>query len=160
VLAFVQNIHYAWRRVCKSFQNIDNRYEQGKGKAENMVDPQNFTDRMLETENLTDALEDEEADFLLNWGVAKLKQKLVDIEDSGAADEYTNALMGFMRSLNQIAGDLENLQAESLVQLAERRRKAFGTGREMEAEAFEEESARLKAMTTHQAIEYLLLDKE
>jgi hypothetical protein len=30
----------------------------------------------------------------------------------------------------------------------------------MEAEAFEEESARLKAMTTHQAIEYLLLDKE
>jgi hypothetical protein len=75
-----------------------------------MIDPQIFIDKMLETENLTDALEDEQANFLFNWGVDKLKQKLGEFTDSEAAGEYTNALMGFMRYLNQIAGDLENLQ--------------------------------------------------
>jgi hypothetical protein len=64
--------------------------------------------------------------------------------------------MGFMRSLNQIAGDLENVQPERLVQLAERRRKAFGTGQEVAAEASVEVAARLKLMTPHEAIEYLL----
>jgi hypothetical protein len=127
-----------------------------KEKDNSMIDPQNFIDRMLEVENLTDALEDDEADFLLKWGVAQLKQKLGEVEDDEAAGEYTNALMGFMRTLNQIVGDLENLQPESLVDLAERRRKALGAKQEMAAEAVEEEAARLKAMTARQAIEYLL----
>jgi hypothetical protein len=127
-----------------------------KEKANSMIDQQIFIDRMLETENLTDALEDEQANFLLNWGVAQLKQKLGEIEGNEAAGEYTNALMGFMRSLNQIAGDLENVQPERLVQLAERRRKAFGTGQEVAAEASVEVAARLKLMTPHEAIEYLL----
>jgi SAM-dependent MidA family methyltransferase len=125
-----------------------------------MVDPQNFIDQMLGTENLTDALEDEQADFLLHWGVVQLKQKLAETEDSEAAGEYTNALMGFMRTLNQIAGDPENIQPESLVQLAERRNIAFGAARKMAEDAFSEEAAQLKAMTPQQAIEYLLQDKE
>jgi hypothetical protein len=125
-----------------------------------MVDPQNFIDRMLETESLTDKLEDEQADLLLKWGVIQLKQKLAEIEDGEAAGEYTNALMGFMRTLNQIAGDLENLQPESLVQLAERRKKALGAGQEMAAGASQEMAARLKAMTPRQAIEFLLQEKE
>jgi hypothetical protein len=68
--------------------------------------------------------------------------------------------MGFMRTLNQIAGDLENLQPESLVQLAERRKKALGAGQEMAAGASQEMAARLKAMTPRQAIEFLLQEKE
>ncbi len=123
-----------------------------------MIDPQNFIDRMLETENLTDALEDEEADFLLNWGVTQLKQRLGEIEDKEAAGEYTNDLMDFMRSLNQITGNLENIQPESLVQLVGRRKKAFGAGQKTAMEALDEVAARLQTMTPHEAIEYLLQD--
>jgi hypothetical protein len=125
-----------------------------------MIDPQSFIDRMLETESLTDALEDEPADLLLKWGVVQLKQKLAEIEDVEAAGEYTNILMGFIRALNQIAGDLENLQPESLVQLVECRKKALGAGQEMAAGAFQEMAARLRAMTPHQAIEFLLQEKK
>ena len=80
-----------------------------------MIDPQNFIDRMLETENLTDALEDEDADYLLNWGVAQLKEKLGKFDDKKDAGEYTNALMSFMRTVNQITGNLESIQPEDLV---------------------------------------------
>ena len=121
-----------------------------------MVDPQTFIDRMLEVENLTDALEDEDADYLLNWGVAQLKGRLGSIEDSEAAGEYTNDLMGFMRALNQIAGDLENVQTDKLVQLSERRQKALGPGQELAADAYDETVARLTTMRPREAIEFLL----
>ena len=121
-----------------------------------MIDPQNFISRMLEVENLTDALEDEDANYLLNWGVAQLKLKLGNIEDREAAGEYTNDLMGFLRALNQVTGNLENLQPEGLVQLAERRQKAFGPGQEPAVENYDKAIARLKMMTPRQAIDYLL----
>ena len=121
-----------------------------------MVDPQSFIDRILEVENLTDALEDDEADFLLNWGVEQLKQKLQKIEDNEAAGEYTNALMGFMRSVNQIAGNLEGIQPEDLVQLAELRQQAFGPGQALAVDGFGEAAARLKSMTARQSVEFLL----
>ena len=121
-----------------------------------MVEPQNFIDRMLEVENLTDALEDDDADYLLNWGVEQLKGSLSRIEDMEAAGEYANNLMGFMRTLNQIAGDLENIQPESLVQLEERRQKALGSEQGQAADSIEVASTRLKMLTPHQALEYLL----
>jgi hypothetical protein len=111
---------------------------------------------MLETENLTDALEDDDADFLLNWGVVQLKQKLGEFEDREAAGEYTNNLMGFMRTLNQISGDLENIQPEDLPILAEHRQKAFGPRQESAADTYDEAATRLKGMTPRQALEYLL----
>ncbi len=121
-----------------------------------MVDPQNFIDRMLEVENLTDELEDEDAEFLLNWGVEHLKEQLGNIEDGEAAGEYTNALMGFMRTVNQIAGNLESVQPEDLVQLAEYRRQAFTQGQVLAKDTFDEAAAHLKTMTPHQSVEYLL----
>jgi hypothetical protein len=121
-----------------------------------MVDQRNFIDRMLEVENLTDALEDDDAKLLLNWGVKQLKQKLSSIEDNEAAGEYSNNLMGFMRTLNQIAGNLENVQPESLAQLAEYRRKALGPRQELAGEAYKDIAARIKEMTPRKAIEYLL----
>jgi hypothetical protein len=121
-----------------------------------MIDPQNFIDRMLEVENLTDTLEDDDADYLLNWGVEHLKEKLGTIEDSEAAGEYTNNLMCFMRKLNQIAGDLENIQPEYLAQLAERRQLVLGAGLDAAAEPFDVAANRLKMMTPRQALEYLL----
>ena len=113
-----------------------------------MDDPQIFIDRMLEVENLTDALEDEDAEYLINWGVARLKEGLGKIEDREAAGEYTNNLMGFMRTLNQISGDLENIRAEDLAVLADHRQKTFGAAQEV--------ATRLKGMKPRQVLEYLL----
>jgi len=121
-----------------------------------MIDPQNFIDRMLETENLTDALEDEDADYLLNWGVAQLKEKLGKFDDKKDAGEYTNALMSFMRTVNQITGNLESIQPEDLVQLGGLRLKVFGPGQELAMDVYGEAVARLKTMTPHQSVEYLL----
>lgn len=121
-----------------------------------MADPQNFIDRMLEVENLTDALEDEEADFLVNWGIAKLKGSLAKINDYEEAGEYTNDLMAFIRTVNQIAGDLENIQPEKLAQLAERRINALEPGDAVGMVTCSEAAAQLATMSTHQALEYLL----
>ena len=121
-----------------------------------MNGPQNFIDRMLEVENLTDTLEDDDADFLLNWGVAQLKGRLISINDSDAAGKYTNELIGFMRTVNQIAGDLENIQPDKLAQLAEFRQKALGRGQALGAETYGEALDRLGTMTPRQALEYLL----
>jgi hypothetical protein len=38
-----------------------------------------FKDRILETKNLTDELEDADADWLLNWGINVLDQVLIDV---------------------------------------------------------------------------------
>jgi hypothetical protein len=125
-------------------------------KVNPMADPQNFIDRMLETENLSEYLEDEDADYLINWGVAQLKENIGKIEDINAAGEYTNDLMGFMRILNQIAGNLDNIQQDKLVQLAGRRQKAFGPGRELAPEEYGAVTSCLEAMTPRQALDYLL----
>jgi hypothetical protein len=121
-----------------------------------MTDPQIFIDRMLEVENLTDALEDEDAEFLLDWGVAQLKERLRKIEDREAAGKYTNNLMGFMRTLNQISGDLENIQPEDLAALAEHRKKTFGEALVQAPESYDETANRLKGMKARQVLEYFL----
>ena len=121
-----------------------------------MADPQKFVDRMLEAENLTDYLEDGDADYLINWGVAQLRESIGKIEDITTAGEYTNNLMGFLRTLNQIAGNLGNIQPGDLVQLAERRQKAFGPGRDLTPGDYLEAASRLETMTPRQAIDYLL----
>ena len=121
-----------------------------------MADPRKFIDRMLETENLTDYLEDDDADYLINWGVAQLREKVEKIEDLDAAGESANDLMGFMRQLNQVAGNLGNIQQADLVQLTERHQKAFGPGRDLTSDAYVVAASQLAAMTPHQAIDYLL----
>jgi hypothetical protein len=121
-----------------------------------MADQQKFIDRMLEAENLTDYLEDDDADYLTNWGIAQLKEIIGKIEDIPTAGEYTNYLMGFLRTLNQITGNLDNIQQDDLVQLVERRQKAFGPWRDLTPGDYIEATSRLEAMTPRQAIDYLL----
>lgn len=121
-----------------------------------MTDPQNFIDRMLEVENLTDSLEDEDADYFLNWGIAKLKEQLEKTDDNDAAGEYTNDLMCFMRTLNQIAGNLEYIQPEELAELAACRQRALGSEQGLTKARFGDAATILKTMAQRQAVEYLL----
>ena len=122
-----------------------------------MTDPQKFIDRMLEAENLTDYLEDEDADYLIDWGVTQLREKLGQIEDDSIAGEFANNLMGFIRKLNQIAGNLENVLPANVFQLADRHQKAFGgPERDLIQSDYLKPASDLVVMTPRQAIDYLL----
>lgn len=81
------------------------------------MDRQIFVDRLLETENLTDQLEDDEANLLLNWGVAKIDGLIEGITDHEAAGEKVNQLMHVMRSLNALAGNPTGISTQGLVEL-------------------------------------------
>jgi hypothetical protein len=69
------------------------------------MDRQTAIERITETENLTDGLEDDDANWLLDWGIARVDGLLAGISDGDAAGEKLNQLMAVMRSLNQIAAD-------------------------------------------------------
>jgi hypothetical protein len=121
-----------------------------------MADPQKFVDRMLEIENLTDNLEDNDANFLLNWGVDRLKKIVEPEADDESAGQRANQLHGFMRTLNQVSADLENVHQEDLAKLAECARGAFGTGQDLKPEDFAGKASTLKGMSQRQAIDQLI----
>lgn len=91
-------------------------------------------DRILETENLTDGLEDEDANWLLDWGVDQVPELIGGINDNEAAGTKVNELMAVMRRLNQITADRAvkppQALAEDIQTLAQTNRQAFGAGRE------------------------------
>src|SRR5450631_495885 len=73
------------------------------------MDPQRAKERILENENLTDNLDDEAADWLLNWGIGHLNGLVGSIQDEDSAGEKINALMAVMRQLNRIGGILSSV---------------------------------------------------
>ncbi len=87
-------------------------------------------ERITETENLTDSLEDQDANWLLDWGIGHLHDLISSIEDEDAAGEKVHDLMAVMRKLNQIAGDktvkAPNDLAEDVREFASLFAKTFG----------------------------------
>lgn len=73
-------------------------------------------DRILETENLTDALDGDSANWLIDWAVAQIPTLLHDVTDEAAADEIIYNLMQTMRTLNGLGADAAELPAEDLVE--------------------------------------------
>ncbi len=71
-------------------------------------------DRILETENLTDSLEDDDANWLIDWGIERVRPLIAGIEDDEAAGEKVNQLMAVMRRLNQITADRKVKSAAEL----------------------------------------------
>jgi hypothetical protein len=80
------------------------------------MDKQLFIDRILETENLTDELEDADANWLLAWGTGQLDAVLGGVEDETAAGDRVNALMAVMRVINRIAGKYGDLPEDRLME--------------------------------------------
>lgn len=78
------------------------------------MDKERFTERILETENLTDELEDAEAQWLLDWGIAALDPLLEGLEDAEIAGAKVNALMAVMRKLNRLVGGRDGKTSEEL----------------------------------------------
>jgi hypothetical protein len=78
------------------------------------MNEQTAIDRILETENLTDGLEDDDANWLIDWGVERVRPLIAGIEDDEAAGEKVHQLMTVMRKLNQITADRQVKSAEDL----------------------------------------------
>jgi hypothetical protein len=51
------------------------------------MDRQAAIDRITETENLTDGLEDDDANWLLDWGAAQVDGLVTGIKDADAEGE-------------------------------------------------------------------------
>jgi hypothetical protein len=94
------------------------------------MDRQTAIDRITETENLTDGLDDDDANWLLDWGVAQVDGLVTGIKDEDAAGEKLNQLMSVMRTLNQIAADRAakppDALADDIRTFLERYQQAFG----------------------------------
>lgn len=94
------------------------------------MDRQTAIDRITETENLTDGLEDDDANWLLDWGIAQVDGLVTGIKDEDAAGEKLNQLMSVMRTLNQIAADRAAKSPDALASdistFLERYQQAFG----------------------------------
>ena len=126
------------------------------------MDKQPFIERMLELENLTDELEDEEASWLLEWGTSQMESVLAGIEDSETAGNRANALMAVMRKINRIAGSYKDKDPHSLaVELADLGllcQQAFGPAggqAQIKPAALDEAAQKLARLTTQQALEFL-----
>ncbi len=80
------------------------------------MDKERFTERILETENLTDELEDADANWLLDWGIARLDAVLLGVKDEETAGNRVNALMAVMRKINRITGSYTSQSPQALAE--------------------------------------------
>jgi hypothetical protein len=124
------------------------------------MDTQRFVDRMLETENLTDELEDADAQRLLDWGFARLESLLDGIEDPEAAGEKVNALMALMRKLNRLAGGAAGgdpqMLAGELARLDELSRALYPDAGPRDPQTCQQAALELSALEPGPALDYLL----
>jgi hypothetical protein len=118
-----------------------------------------FVERMLEVENLTDELEDDQANWLLHWGISRLDQVLEGAADADAAGEKANALMAVMRKINRMTGARTTVDPETLGQdfatLSGLFAAAFGKATIVTPAECSLAAARLAKLSHQEAVEYL-----
>lgn len=121
------------------------------------MDADFFIGRILETENLTDNLEDADAKKLLNWGIQHVGAL---IGDPSSAHDNVNALMGLLRQINRIAPDAASKDpqalAADLAALAEAAERTLGVSPPRDGEALHNLAVSLAAMPPAQAIDTLI----
>jgi hypothetical protein len=124
------------------------------------MNKERYRERILETENLTDELEDAQAGWLLQWGIACLDQLLEGTFDNQeVAGKKINELMAVMRKINSMVGASPaagpgRLAAE-FATFNDLFNSAFKLERNLtDAECFSA-AAQLKQFSPQQALEYL-----
>ena len=123
------------------------------------MDKQLYKDRILESENLTDELQDADARWLLDWGVGQLEPLLQTVSGEDEADEKVTALMGALRKINRMLGarngkSMEEL-ADDCMALASLYAQAFSFESNRTQEQCAAAAAHLRQGTTRQALEFL-----
>jgi hypothetical protein len=79
-----------------------------------VISKQPFVERLLESENLTDELEDQDANWLLEWGIGRLNEILHNVSDQELAGERVTALMAVIRRINRLSASYQNKEPEDL----------------------------------------------
>jgi hypothetical protein len=102
------------------------------------MDRRLFVDRILESENLTDELEDSDAKWLLTWGIDRLDQMLSGISDEETANEKVTALMAVMRKINRIVGWRQQKEPEDLASDLETLGSLFANAFDQDQESSEQ----------------------
>jgi hypothetical protein len=124
------------------------------------MDEKIFVERILENENLTSSLVDDDANWLLNWGTGQVKGLIQGIGDVNVAGEKVNALMAVMRKMNRLVGEGDWPPVDELVPeletLAELSAQAFGIPRDMSTAEWEAVANQLVQMTPSQALQFLV----
>jgi hypothetical protein len=121
-----------------------------------MLDPQPYLDRMLENENLTGDLKDEDAQWLLDWGAQQVKAMAAETSDPEALSQKAGALTRFMHSLSRLGGSLPYLEPAKLPLLAESYAEAFGASRAADQAECIAAAARASQMEPGDALGFLL----
>lgn len=119
------------------------------------MDRQIFVDRLLESENLTDNLDDEAANTLIKWGVGQIDQ-LIAGKDDETAGAKVNQLMSLMRAVNSVAGDPATATAQSLFNLLDIFAQTFGKNHMIGNEERRAVVQQISAMQPKDAVDYLL----
>ena len=124
------------------------------------MDKQHFIERMLETENLTDELEDQDARWLLDWGISQLDDLLKDVHNIKTASNKVTSLMGIMRKINHLVGTRSSTNTEKLgTELTELDAlfvQTFGKGHNFELSDVTKMADRLRQISAKNALELLL----
>lgn len=120
------------------------------------MDRQVLIDRLLESENLTDNLEDDDANALIKWGISQISPLVNGITDEDAAGEKVNHLMGLMRQVNSIAGNLSTVSEDKIQKLLEQFTQTFDKDHHVSDEERKAVAERLSQMQQAEAVKYLL----
>ena len=124
------------------------------------MDRQAAIDRITETENLTDNLEDDDANWLIDWGVNKATEVTASIADKEMAGGKLNAVMAVMRKLNQIVGSHSAKDPDALSDdvrvLAMMYANAFGSARHLDATALKRAAKSIAPQSPREVMQYLL----
>ncbi len=124
------------------------------------MDEKIFVARILENENLTSNLVDDDANWLLNWGTGQVKGLIQGIGDVDVAGEKVNALMAVMRKMNRMVGEGDWPSVDELIPeleaLAELSAQTFGTPHDVSTAEWEAVAKQVIQMTPSQALEFLV----
>jgi hypothetical protein len=124
-----------------------------------LMDKQLYVDRILESENLTDELQDADARWLLDWGISQLDSVLQKASSEEDADEKVTAWMGALRKINRMLGARDGKSQESLAADCMALDALLAQAFSLEASRSEEQcsaaAAQLRQGTTRQALEFL-----
>src|SRR5689334_10483619 len=125
-----------------------------------MPNQQRLIDKILETENLTDGLEDDDADWLLHWGVGKVGTVIANARNDQDAGERVDRLMVVMRKLNQITADREvkssSDHANDSQDFPSTYATAFGSAKNLTSTQLQSASTHFKSGTPLKTIQSLI----
>jgi mitochondrial fission protein ELM1 len=117
-------------------------------------------ERITETENLTDGLEDDDANWLLDWGISHVHDLICNVKDDEVAGAKINALMAVMRKLNQIAADRAakppKALAEDIQKFTALYAKAFGKAHKLNSQDYEQAASAIQKQSPREAMQVLI----